>query len=63
MNAQIATASQQQSAVAEEIDRNVANISAVADQTATGAEQIATAGQEIAQLAERLRNSVAAFQV
>ena len=63
MNSQIATAAQQQSTVAEEINRNVTNISEVADLTATGAEQIAAAGQELAQLAERLRTTVAAFQV
>lgn len=63
MNSQIATAAQQQSTVAEEINRNVANISEVADQTATGAEQIAAAGVELAQLAERLRATVAVFQI
>jgi methyl-accepting chemotaxis protein len=63
LNAQIATATQQQSTVAEEINQNVSNISEVADQTASSAEQIAAAGQELAQLAERLRSSVAAFQV
>jgi methyl-accepting chemotaxis protein len=63
LNTQIASAAQQQSTVAEEINQNISIISEVADQTASSAEQIAVAGQELAQLAERLRSSVTAFEV
>ena len=41
MTAQIASAAEEQGAVAEEINRNVVNISQVAEQTAAGSRQTA----------------------
>jgi len=63
MNTQIASASEEQSAVAEEINKNISNISDVAQQTATGAAQTAGASQELARLAEELQALVNRFRV
>ena len=63
MNAQIASAAEEQGAVAEEINRNISNISQIANQTASGAEQNAAAGAELARLAVRLQGLVGKFKV
>jgi len=63
MNAQIASAAEEQGAVAEEINRNIVNISQIANQTASGAEQTATASAELARLAARLQSVVSKFKV
>ena len=63
MNTQIATASEEQSSVSEEINRNVINIQDISEQTASGAEQIATASTELASLGEQLRLLVGQFKV
>jgi methyl-accepting chemotaxis protein len=63
MNSQIASAAEQQSAVAEEMDRNVTNIAQVSEQTATGSEQTAASSQELSRLAQDLQGLVAHFKV
>ena len=63
MTAQIASASEEQSAVAEEINQNVVRISQGADRTATGAGQTAAASEELARLAEHLQGTVRQFKV
>lgn len=63
MNIQIATAAEQQSFVAEEINRNIVNISQSADATAQGAKQTANAGDELAKLALKLQALVGQFKV
>ncbi len=62
LNAQIASAAEEQSAAAEEIDRNIANINDVVSQTATGSSQTATASEQVARLAEELQVLVGRFQ-
>jgi methyl-accepting chemotaxis protein len=62
MNIQIATAAEEQSSMAEEINRNIVNISQSADATAEGAKQTASAGDELAKLAARLQNLVGQFK-
>jgi len=62
MNQQIATAADQQRAVAEEINGNIANISQVTDQTVEGASQIAAASDELARLASEMLAQVAQFK-
>jgi methyl-accepting chemotaxis protein len=63
MNAQIASAAEEQGAVAEEINRNIVNISQIASQTANGAEQTSIASMELAKLAGRLQSLVGKFRV
>ena len=63
MNTQIATAAEEQSAVAEEINRNVVNISEIVDRTAEGASQTSMASEELAKLAGELQQLVNAFKV
>lgn len=63
MNTQIATAAEEQSAVAEEINRNIATINSVADETAAGAAQTASASEALAALATDLQAAVARFKV
>ena len=63
MNTQIASASEQQSAVAEDINRNIVNISQIAEETAIGAEQTSKASDELARLAEHLQGLVGQFNI
>ncbi len=63
MNTQIAGAAEEQSAVTEEINRNVANISLIAEQTSNGADQTAQASEDLARLASQLNDLVAQFRV
>jgi methyl-accepting chemotaxis protein len=62
MNAQIASAAEQQGAVAEEINRNIVNISQITGQTAAGASQIASASKELVQFAVRMQGLVGSFK-
>lgn len=62
MNIQIASAAKEQSNVAEEINKNVVNISRVVEQTADGAQQTQTASYELANLANELQNLVGQFK-
>ena len=63
MNAHIAESSRQQGEVAEEINKNIVNITQVADDSATGADQLSTASQEMANLAVNLENQVSHFKI
>ncbi|WP_018145410.1 methyl-accepting chemotaxis protein [Thioalkalivibrio sp. AKL6] len=63
MNTQIASAAEEQSTVAEEINRNVANITEVLDQTAAGSEQIRNASEELSKLASQQQERVGQFKV
>jgi methyl-accepting chemotaxis protein len=62
MNMQIASAAEEQSAVAEEINRNIVNIGSVADETATGSEHTATASAELARLGTDLQRAAGKFK-
>ncbi|MBV0933680.1 methyl-accepting chemotaxis protein [Marinobacterium weihaiense] len=63
MNAQIATAAEEQSSVAEEINRNITTISQAIEETATAATQVTTASQELARLSSMLQSSVQQFKL
>nr|WP_085707260.1 methyl-accepting chemotaxis protein [Pseudomonas sp. B35(2017)] len=62
-NLVIASASEQQAAVAREVDRNLMNIRDLAMQTSAGANQTSAASQELSRLAVDLNNMVAKFSV
>lgn len=62
-NLQIATAAEEQSAVAEDINRNIVEISDVAIQVSAGAEQTAMTSLELARLAEYQQQLVGRFKV
>ena len=62
MNIQIATASEEQSAVAEEINQNVVNISHVAESNADASNQLSSSSQDLAQLASELQDLVSQFK-
>ena len=55
MNQQIATASEEQSVVAEQINRSVLNVRDVSDQTSAASEQTAMSSGELEQLGQQLR--------
>lgn len=61
MNTQIATAAEEQSAVAEEMNRNIVSIGAMAEESATGANQTAHSSTSIAQNVDELRQLVQGF--
>lgn len=63
MSAQIATASEEQSAVAEEINRGIINVSEHATTTVKGSSEIADAGSELKALAVALKQQVSKFRV
>jgi methyl-accepting chemotaxis protein len=63
MNAQIATAAEEQSSVTEEINRNISSISDISNQTASGAEQSSAASHELAKLAETMQAEIEKFKV
>ncbi|NER60155.1 HAMP domain-containing protein [Pseudomonas sp. MAFF212428] len=63
MNLQIATASEQQSAVAEEINRSVLNVRDVSEQTAAASEQTAASSIELARLGGHLQTLVGKFKL
>jgi methyl-accepting chemotaxis protein len=62
MNMQIANAAAEQSGVAEEINKNVVNISHVVQQTADGAQQTSASSSELARLAGELQTLVSQFK-
>ncbi|OJT50659.1 methyl-accepting chemotaxis protein [Pseudomonas moraviensis] len=59
----IASASEEQAAVAREVDRNLMNIRDLAMQTSAGANQTSAASQELSKLAVDLNGMVARFSV
>jgi methyl-accepting chemotaxis protein len=63
MNQQIAAAAEQQSAVAEEINRSVLNVRDVSDQTSAASEETAASSVELARLGTHLQMLVGRFKV
>lgn len=54
MNMQIATAAEEQSLVADDINRSVVNVNGIADQSAAAVEETSAASAELAQLGQAL---------
>ena len=63
MNTQIASAAEEQSAVAEEINRNVVNINSMAEDVTNGAAQTSNASHSLAELASQLQHLVRQFKI
>ena len=63
MNTQIAAAAEEQTAVSQELDRNVTRIADLAVQGESGNGQTAIASRELAQLGEGLRTLVSQFRI
>lgn len=58
MNDMVASAAVQQSAVAEEINQNIANISTIAHETADVARQTTESGEQLAKLAQQFQSMI-----
>jgi len=54
---------QQQSSVAEEINRSVVNVNGIAEQSAAAEEETAASSQELARLGQELQGLVSRFQI
>ncbi len=63
LNMQIASAAEQQSQVAEEINRNVVRINAAGESTSDGAQRASTSSKELTQIADQLQQLVQQFKV
>jgi methyl-accepting chemotaxis protein len=63
MNQQIATAGEEQSTVAEQINRSILNVRDISDQTAAASEQTAASSAELARLGLDLQGMVGKFRV
>jgi len=63
MSAQIASAAEEQTVVAEDINRSILQIAQVSDQNAAASTQTASSSTELSRLAEELNGMVAVFRV
>lgn len=63
MNMQIATAAEEQSSVAEEINRSVINVNNIADQSASAVEEMAASSADLARLGQSLQDLVSRFRI
>lgn len=63
MNTQIATAAEEQTSVADEINRNITNISDTSDRTNRGAIETSAASEELAVMATGLQDLVKQFKI
>lgn len=63
MNAQIATAAEEQSMVAEEINRNITSITQASQQAAAGSDQTSAASRDLVEMATRLQKYVVEFKI
>ncbi|AOY90325.1 methyl-accepting chemotaxis protein [Marinobacter salinus] len=63
MNAQIASAAEEQSSVAEEVNQNISRIHDATIETSAGSDQVASASRDLATLAGQMRSRVSVFQV
>lgn len=63
MNIQIATAAEEQSCVAEEINASIVNVNNIADQSAAAVEETSASSAELARLGQSLQSLVARFKI
>ena len=62
MNTQIASASEQQTAMAEEVNQNIININTVSEKATASAENTSSASRELSTLASKLAEAVSQFK-
>jgi len=63
MNTQIASAAEEQSSVAQEVDRSIVRISELAEETANSTHQVADASQQISDSGDQLHGLVQQFRI
>ncbi len=63
LNAQIASAAEEQSAVAEEVNRNISRIHQATLETSAGSDQVAASSRELSTLADQLEHKVKFFKI
>lgn len=63
MNVQISSATEEQTAVANDINQNVHNVAQIVSEVVSGADQTAEASQQLTELAQRLKAEVELFKV
>lgn len=63
MNTQIATASEEQASVAEEINKNITSVNDLGHRTANGANETTSSSEELARLAASLQSLISQFKV
>ncbi|MBK7104856.1 MAG: methyl-accepting chemotaxis protein [Ignavibacteriae bacterium] len=63
ISSQVATASEEQSATAEQISKSINGINTVAQESAIGIQQVAGAANDLSQLAEKLQDLVSQFKL
>lgn len=59
----MASAAEQQAAVAREVDRSLVNIRDLSTQTSAGASQTRSSSQDLSRLAVELKSAVASFRL
>ena len=63
MNTQIASAAEEQSSVAEEINKNINNVSHITEQSAAAVNQITASSEELARMATHLQQLIDRFSI
>jgi len=63
INMQVASAAEEQSAVAEEIRLNISSIAGIAERTTAGANETLHASEQMAELSNKLQSLVGGFKV
>lgn len=63
LNAQIASAAEEQSAVAEEVNRNISRIHQATLETSAGSDQVAGSSRELSSMADQLEHKVKFFKM
>lgn len=61
MNHQIAAATEEQTAVAEEVNRSILTVRGISEQTASASEETASSSAELARLSSQLQNIIGRF--
>lgn len=63
MNTQIASAVEEQTAVAEDINRNITSVAGAGEQNASAANQVTASSEELSRMANNLNTMISKFQI